>query len=109
MLKERIRALCRKGGTSIPKLELELGLGSGSISKWDKVSPKADTLQKIADRFGVTVDYLLTGRISSDVDLQLFSKDELEEEALRLLNEMPPEMKKAAIEQLKALAALNKK
>ena len=38
--------------------------GSNSITtKWKKTgaTPKGDTLQRIADYFGVTTDYLLTG------------------------------------------------
>ena len=37
------------------------GISTGSLSDWKKgrSSPKADKLQKIADYFGVTVDYLL--------------------------------------------------
>lgn len=59
MLKERIKFLCRSKGISVPKLEIELGLSSGSISKWDKSSPKADNIAKVADYFGVSIDYLL--------------------------------------------------
>ena len=58
-LKERIRKLANSEGLSIPKLEEELGFGGGTISRWDKSAPAADKLAKIADRFGVTVDYLL--------------------------------------------------
>lgn len=38
-----------------------LGFGNGTIGKWDKASPSADKLKMVADYFGVSVDYLLTG------------------------------------------------
>jgi transcriptional regulator with XRE-family HTH domain len=46
---------------SIPKLEKELNLGNGAIYKWDKSSPSIDKLQKVAEYFNVSTDYLLYG------------------------------------------------
>lgn len=73
-LKERIKKLANSEGLSIPKLEEELGFGGGTISRWDKSAPAADKLSKIADRFGVTVDYLL-GRELTDKDEKDIAKD----------------------------------
>lgn len=41
-----------------------IGEPSGMISNWKagRYTPKADKLQKIADYFGVTLDYLMTGQ-----------------------------------------------
>ena len=124
MLKERIRELCKLKGTSIPKLELELGLSSGSISKWGKSSPKADNLVKVANYFNVSVDYLL-GKDEPDLvdrairyiqikDIANMNDDNknrtaTEQKVIDLYNSMPLEMQKAALAQLEALAALNKK
>lgn len=44
---------------TIKRLEGCLGISNGSISKWQTSSPKAETLSKLADYFGVSVDYLL--------------------------------------------------
>jgi hypothetical protein len=44
---------------SLPQLEVELGLGNGTISRWRSSSPNTDKLQKIADYFNVSMDYLL--------------------------------------------------
>ena len=73
-LKERIKKLANAEGLSLPKLEEELGFGGGTISRWDKSAPSADKLSKIADRYNVTVDYLL-GRELSDKDKKDISKD----------------------------------
>ncbi|PKM74783.1 MAG: hypothetical protein CVU92_04735 [Firmicutes bacterium HGW-Firmicutes-17] len=56
----KIRTLCTNKGMSIGGLEKELGFGNGSIFKWGASSPSVDRLQKVADYFGVTVDFLLS-------------------------------------------------
>ena len=61
MLLENIIRLCKKRGISIAKLEREVGIGNGTIGKWGKSSPTVDSLKKVADHFGVSVDALLTG------------------------------------------------
>lgn len=58
--KERIEALCAERGMTISALEKEIGLGSGTILKWDhRKGPSADKLSRVADYFHVSVDYLL--------------------------------------------------
>ena len=51
--------LCKKNGISVAALERELGLGNATIRSWEKSDPGASKLKKVADRFGVTVDYFL--------------------------------------------------
>ena len=63
-LVDRIRALANQRDMSLPQLEVELGLGNGTISRWRSSSPNTDKLQKIADYFNVSMDYLL-GRDTS--------------------------------------------
>ena len=60
-LYERIEALRKSKNISQGKLEKELGFSNGSISKWKNSTPTTERLQKLADYFGVTVEYLLTG------------------------------------------------
>ena len=60
-LKERIQALCKNNGISMNQLEQNLGFGKGYISKLGKSTPNANKLQKIAQYFHVSVDYLMTG------------------------------------------------
>ena len=55
----KIRALARQRDLSLPQLEQELGLGNGTISRWRSSSPNTEKLQKIADYFNVSMDYLL--------------------------------------------------
>ena len=58
---ERIETLRKAKKISQGKLEKELGFSNGSISKWKTSMPTADRLQKIADYFNVTIEYLMTG------------------------------------------------
>lgn len=58
-LVDKIRTLARQRDMSLPQLEQELGLGNGTISRWRNSSPNTEKLQKIADYFNVSMDYLL--------------------------------------------------
>mgnify|MGYP000916625704 CR=1 FL=1 len=58
-LLDRVKELCSENGISQRKLEAELGLSNGATSKWGKSSPSADVLQKVAEFFNVSTDYLL--------------------------------------------------
>lgn len=58
---EIFEKLLKERGISAYKVAKATGISTGSLSDWKKgrSSPKADKLQKIADYFGVSVDYLL--------------------------------------------------
>lgn len=58
---ERIENLRKEHGVSQGKLEKELGFSNGSISKWKNSMPTPERLKKLADYFGVSVDFLMTG------------------------------------------------
>ena len=60
-LKERIKELCKKNNISMNQLEQELDFGKGYISKLGKSTPNATKIQQLANRLGVSVDYLMTG------------------------------------------------
>jgi len=62
----RIKELCLRNDLTIAALEKQTGLSNGTISKWKECSPRADNLKCIADYFGVTMDYLMTGREEAD-------------------------------------------
>lgn len=56
----RIRELCADNGITINKLETEMGMSVGSISKWKHtVSPTIDKISKIANYFNVSIDYMV--------------------------------------------------
>ena len=57
-----IAELCKERNLAITALERELGFGRGSIGKLRKGNTTLERLQKIADYFGVTVEYLSAGK-----------------------------------------------
>ncbi len=56
---ERIQKLSKKNGISVGFLEENLGIGRGTIYKWNKSAPNTENLVKVADYFNVSIDYLL--------------------------------------------------
>lgn len=56
--------LCQQRGVSPSRVALDLGMSKNTMTDWKKgrSSPKTDKLMKIADYFGVTVEYLMTGK-----------------------------------------------
>ena len=56
---QKIKDLCEKNNISVYYLEKELGLSTGSVCKWEKSIPRADTLSKVANYFGVSINYFL--------------------------------------------------
>ncbi|OTO15158.1 MULTISPECIES: helix-turn-helix domain-containing protein [Enterococcus] len=64
---EKIKELTKQNGISVRELEKRLGYSNGYFSKWKNVSPNSDGLAKVADYFGISIDYLL-GRKSNTAD-----------------------------------------
>ena len=66
----KIKDLCNNAGITITGLESTLGFARGSLSKIDNHKPSAEKLQKIADYFGIRVDWLQgTSEYRTDDDL----------------------------------------
>lgn len=57
---EVIKMLCKKKNITIAKLERDLNFGNGTIAK-SASTMRADRFKAIADYFGVTMEYLMTG------------------------------------------------
>lgn len=65
---EVFEQLLQKYGVSSYKVAQKAGVTQTALSNWKsgRSTPSAKTLQKIADYFGVTVDYLMTGKDGSE-------------------------------------------
>lgn len=70
-LKDRVKLLADRKKISLPQLEQELGFGNATIVKWDKSTPKADKLKKVADYFNVSMEYLMDGNIEKPKGVQI--------------------------------------
>lgn len=58
---EIFERLCKEKGITPTKAARDVGVAQPVVSQWKKrgSTPKAETVQKLADYFGVSVDYLL--------------------------------------------------
>lgn len=61
---EIFEKLLKDSGITAYKVSKETGISTATLTSWKKgnYTPKADKLQKIADYFGVSMEYLLTGQ-----------------------------------------------
>lgn len=77
-MKERVKQLCKEKGVSMNAAESEMGLAKGYISKLGNSNPNQKTLQKMSDYFGVSVEYLITGKEGNE-EQKITSLSKLEE------------------------------
>lgn len=62
MFYDRFAKLCKSKGVSDNKACIAIGVNRSAVAKWKQGgTPNGTTLSKMADYFGVTVDYLLNG------------------------------------------------
>lgn len=74
---EKFEALLKKYGVTAYRVSKETGVTTSTLTSWKqgKYTPKREKLQKIADYFGVTVEYF-TGEEKNDDLHELTAKDE---------------------------------
>lgn len=75
-LYEIVQSLSKENNITIAALERALDFGNGTIKKWGNAAPSADRLAKVADYFGVSVDYLLGRESKSEIYDEDFRKIE---------------------------------
>lgn len=76
---EIFERLLSEHGVTAYRVAKETGVTTATLTNWKKgkYTPKQDKLQKIADYFGVTIDYLMTGTDDSTKEpTQLNARDE---------------------------------
>ncbi len=78
MFFENFKKLCTERGTTPTSVAKDLGISTSMTANWKKGGmPRGDTLQKLSDYFGVSVDYLL-GNVTTE--LQQFASSSKEKE-----------------------------
>lgn len=75
-LVERIKYLCDEKKVTFAEVERKVGISNGQIRRWDTSSPKIENIEKVANYFDVSTDYLL-GRTDNKRYYDLTDKDEL--------------------------------
>ena len=70
--------LLQKYGVTPYKISKETGISQTTLSNWKsgRSIPKTESMQKIADFFGVTLEYLLTGKETTEKEPVLRPQDE---------------------------------
>ena len=95
--------LCNSVNKAPNKVASELGITSGTATKWKNGAvPQDRTIKKIADYFGVSVEYL-----KGETDIKNpGAKDstEMDKEVVRLFSKVPEEKKEEAMRYLRFLA-----
>ncbi|EGP5556545.1 XRE family transcriptional regulator [Enterococcus faecium] len=91
-LLERIKKLCNQRGISVYQLEEKIEIGRNTIYQWNKRTPSTEKIQKVADYFDVSVDYLLGRKeketpkhvdLSEDDTVFSFDGKEISKETMR--------------------------
>ena len=100
------KKLCEEHNVTCSRAAQEMGINKGTVSVWKKkgTSPQAAQLQKIAEYFGVSADYLLS--MDKKENLTSVAADEVEEldkEALDIMRQLPPEKRAAGLAMLRGL------
>ena len=79
---DRFKELCEKHGKSMKEVCDVIGIKSSAVSNWKKRGslPNGDTCLKISKYFGVTMEYLMTGKdwereAATPAEIESFEKD----------------------------------
>lgn len=75
---ERIKDLAKKRGKNLKTVATELGFSENAFYKWKNQSPSTENLTKVADYFGVSLDYLI-GRTDSVASTKETTTTDLDE------------------------------
>lgn len=97
--------LCNQAGKYPNTVAAEVGVKStGTVTGWKNgANPRQTVLLKLADYFGVTVDYLLSEQKETPTSVAADGVDELDKEALDIMHQLPPEKQAAALAMLRGL------
>lgn len=91
---DKTKQVAKLRGLSLTELAIKAGLAEKSIYSWDRSTPKADNLQKVADVLHVSTDYLL-GRTNemnlstTDSQKEMDIKDALEHDIMLAFDGKP--------------------
>lgn len=61
-LVERIKKIAKQKNMNLKETAIKAGIGENSIYRWKDQNPTSESLSKVADVLGVSVDYLLNGK-----------------------------------------------
>lgn len=103
--------LCEQKRVKQTRALLDAGVPKSAYQYWKKQyeagedpKPTNQNAVKLADYFGVTVDYLLTGEQKENpTSVAADGVDDLDKEALNIMHQLPPEKRAAGLAMLRGL------
>lgn len=114
MIFDIVSNLCTSRGVTYKTVESACGLSNGTIGKLKTSMVSADKLKKIADYFGVPMEYLLTGEAPeyyTDPEAAKVAQEIFDNPDLRILfdaaKDASPDDLKLTAEMLKRMKATN--
>lgn len=72
---EIIKKLAQRHDKSLQQVAEDLGFSKNLFYRWKTADPKAKDLEKVADYFGVTIDYLLGRPDRKETNVELSDDD----------------------------------
>ena len=109
MFIERLLELMNERNVSIRQLSSDVGFGVNQIKYWKThgTLPKADIVEKIAEYFGVSVDYLLGKEEEKTPEEPKLSEGEAM--LLEAIRDVPEDQRPALLMELMRIALKNQK
>lgn len=96
---DRIKIIAQENNTNIKTIEKELGMGNGTIKGWTTSSPRCDKIISIANKYNVSIEWILLGNKSNKIDLTEEEQDLLnyfrrlpEKQQMRFLGKIETEV-----------------
>lgn len=102
---ERVKQLCKEKGITMKKLEQEIGVSQNLSYRWKNTNPSAENLFKLAEYFGVSTDYILTGEDDGvsrdsyyDEETEMIAKELQKNKELRAIFDVAKGMSKERLD-----------
>lgn len=65
---ERIQKLIKEQNITVKQLERECDLANATIRRWETQTPNIESVRRVAQKLGTSIDYLVTGSSSNTND-----------------------------------------
>lgn len=62
----KVKNLCKEYNISVFELESHIGISRGVLYTWKKSAPSIEKVHRVAEYFGISIDYLMDHRIQGD-------------------------------------------
>lgn len=106
---DRLKALCNSHGLTPTQLGKKLNIDPSTFTHWKQgvYIPKYEKLQKIAEFFNVSVEFILEGKTDDEITKERLKMRDEEKTLYSLAKQADPEQLKMAIAFLKTIMGDN--